>query len=477
MKMNNLTVLDIVEKIKSRQLSCEEITKFYINNIQKFRHKNAVLEVFDDALSRAKEIDKLVASGVELPKLVGVPILIKDNIMYKGKICSSASKILEAYKAEYNATVINRLLDAGVVILGRTNMDEFAMGGSCENSAFGPCRNAHDDTRVSGGSSGGSAVAVALDMCAFALGSDTGGSVRQPASYNGVFGIKPTNSRVSRLGLMAFAGTLDTIGVLGKTAKDCAYVLSIIAGKDNCDVSSSDESVDDYLALTLGNVVGKKIAIIKEVQELVQKTEHADLFQKVLSYCQKHGAIVTETSIKKYTSILPVYYTIAMAEASSNMNRFDGIRYTGTMPGETYMDIVRSSRSNLLGKEVKRRIMIGNFVLSHEHYSSYYLKAKKLASEIKQEFLKILNNNDIILMPTTYGEAFTIGSKVSDPVSMYIEDIFTVTANIIGVPAMSVPIAKGGNDLPLGLQVISKPFGEKEVFNMADFLSRFGGEQ
>ena len=241
-------------------------------------------------------------------------------------------------------------------------------------------------------------------------------------------------------------------------------------------MSSSSEPVDDYLSSILGNIAGKKIAIISEVQELVEKTEHADLFQKVLAYCQKHGACVTTNHVEKYTSILPVYYTIAMAEASSTMNRFDGIRYTGTMAGESFLDIVKRTRSNLLGREVKRRIMIGNFVLSHEHYASYYLKAKQLASEIKQEFLKILNENDLILMPTTYGEAFTIGSKVSDPVSMYIEDIFTVTANILGVPAMSVPIAKGSNGLPLGLQLISRPFGEREIYNMADFLSHFGGE-
>jgi aspartyl-tRNA(Asn)/glutamyl-tRNA(Gln) amidotransferase subunit A len=474
--MKNLSVLEIVEKIKNKEISCEVLTQYYLNNIIKYKHKNAVLEVFDDALSRAREIDKMVASGVELPALVGVPMLIKDNIMYKGKICSSASKILEHYKAEYSATVVEKLLKAGVVILGRTNMDEFAMGGSCENSAFGPCRNAHDDTRVSGGSSGGSAVATALDMCAFALGSDTGGSVRQPASYNGVYGIKPTNSRVSRYGLMAFAGTLDTIGIFTRNAKDNAYILSIIAGSDDKDITSSKEPVDDYLSSVLGDIKGKKIAIVKEVQELVAKTEHADLFQKILSFCQENGAIINEVHVKHYTSILPVYYTIAMAEASSNMNRFDGVRFTSKIGGDKYFDSVKQTRSELLGKEVKRRIMIGNFVLSSEHYSSYYLKAKRLASQLRKEFLNILKDNDLIFMPTTYGEAFTIGSKVSDPVSMYIEDIFTVTANILGVPAMSVPIAKGSTGLPLGLQIISCPFGEKEIYNMADFLSRFGGE-
>jgi len=476
MEMKKLSVLDIVENIKTGDLTCEEITQYYLNNIKKFKHKNAVLEVFDDALTRARELDKLVSNSSELPPLIGVPMLIKDNIMYKGKICSSASKMLENHVAEYNATVIEKLLNAGAIILGRTNMDEFAMGGSCENSAFGACRNAYNDDRVSGGSSGGSAVAVALDMCAFALGSDTGGSIRQPASYNGIYGIKPTNSRVSRYGLMAFAGTLDTIGVFTRSAKDNAYVLSIMAGSDERDETSSKEPVDNYLSLIKCEIAGKRIAIIKEVQELVEKTEHADNFRKVLDYCQKHGASVTETSVKEYVSILPVYYTIAMAEASSNMNRFDGIRFTSSIGNENFMGIVKCTRSQLLGKEVKRRIMIGNFVLSHEHYSTYYLRAKNLANIIRSKFIEILESNDLIFMPTTYGEAFELGSKTSDPVSMYIEDIFTVTANILGVPAMSVPYAKGKNNLPLGLQILSKPFNEKEIYNMADFLTSFGGE-
>ena len=468
--MNNLSVLEIVEKIKSGKLSCEKLTQYYLNNIIKYKHKNAVLEVFDDALERAKEIDQMVASGQSLPALVGVPMLLKDNIMYEGKICSSASKLLENYTAHYSATVVSRLLDAGVVILGRTNMDEFAMGGSCENSAFGPCRNAYNDDRVSGGSSGGSAVAVALDMCAFALGSDTGGSVRQPASYNGIVGIKPTNSRVSRYGLMAFAGTLDTVGVFTRNVKDNAYILSIIAGKDSEDSSSSDVVVDDYLNEIKGSINGKRIAVIRQVQELVEKTEQADTFREILEFCENNGAIVTTAELPDYENVLPVYYTIAPAEASSNMNRFDGIRYAG-LNAETALDIIKGTRSSLLGKEVKRRIMIGNFVLSSGNKSAYYIKAKKVAEKIRKGFLTILENNDLIFMPTTYGEAFEIGSKTSDPVSMYIEDMFTVTANIVGLPAISIPIGTGNNGLPLGFQILSRPFNEKEIYNMADFLT------
>ena len=469
--MKNLTALEIVEKIKNREFTCEDITRYYLMQIEKYKNKNAVLEVFDDAIARAREMDRLVGLGGDLPKLIGVPMLLKDNIMYKGKVCSSASKLLENYIAPFSATVVERLLDAGVVILGRTNMDEFAMGGSCENSAFGPCKNAHDDTRVSGGSSGGSAVAVALDMCAFALGSDTGGSVRQPASYNGIVGLKPTNSRVSRYGLTAFAGTLDTIGVLSKSVKDNAYIMSIMAGKDDKDSSSSSVPVDDYLMQIKDSIAGKKIALIKECQDLVKQTEQYTLFQKIIGFCQKHGAIVTETSLPEYEDILPVYYTIAPAEASSNMNRFDGIRFQNSVNGDCAESITINTRTSLLGKEVKRRIMLGNFVLSSEYYNDYYLKAKGVADKIKSGFRRILEDNDLIFMPTTYGEAFELNSKTSDPVSMYIEDMFTVTANIIGMPAISIPVGKGAYGLPLGLQIVGAPFDESNIYNMADFIT------
>lgn len=468
--MKNLSVIEIVNKIKNKEFTCEQLTSYYINNINKYRDKNAVLEVFDDALTYARQIDKVVASSDDLPPLIGVPVLIKDNIMYKGKICSSASKILEHYKAQYSSTVVEKLLSAGCVIIGRTNMDEFAMGGSCEKSAYGACKNAHDDTRVSGGSSGGSAVAVALDMCGFALGSDTGGSIRQPASYNGIVGIKPTYSRVSRHGLMTLAGTLDTLGVFTRNVKDNAYVLSIIAGHDTRDATSSSEKVDDYLNLIKDSIAGKKIAVIKEVQELVSQTEYAEKYNAVLDFCTSHGAVINECSIEDYKSVLSVYYTICQAEASSNMNRFDGIRFGDRVNADNYMDIVRSTRSELLGAEVKRRVMIGNFVLSSEHYNSYYVKARKIADKLKKQFEKILNYNDVIFMPTTYGEAFEIGSKISDPVSMYIEDMFTVTANIVGVPAISIPFNKGKNNLPIGLQILSSHFNEKEIYNMADYL-------
>lgn len=470
MNLEKLSVSKIVELITSRQVSCVELTQYYLGNIEKNKEKNAVLEVFDDCLARANEIDKRVSLGGELPPLIGVPILIKDNIMYHGKICSSASKILENYRAEYNATVIDKLLDAGVVILGRTNMDEFAMGGSCENSAFGPCKNACDDSRVSGGSSGGSAVAVALDMCAVALGSDTGGSIRQPASYNGIVGIKATYGRVSRYGLMSYASSLDTIGVLGRSVDDVAITLGVIAGKDTHDPTSSAEIVDDYLSYISGSIAGKKIAVIKEVQALVEKTEYAHIYQKILDFCQKHGAIVTETSLPEYEKVLPTYYTIAMAEASSNMGRFDGMRFGGRLGDGSLESVYRETRSRLLGREVKRRIMLGNYILSSAYYDAYYARAINIAKMVREKVTRVLEDNDLIFMPTTYGEAFELGSKTSDPVSMYIEDMFTVPINIVGVPAISIPVGRGVHGLPIGLQILSKHFNEKEIFNMADFI-------
>ena len=477
MYCENKTVLELVDLLKHKKISCRELTEYYLGQIDKYKDKNAVLEVFYDCLDRADECDRIIAQGGELPALIGVPILIKDNILYKGHISASGSKMLEHFVAPYNATIISKLLDAGVVILGRTNMDEFAMGGSCENSAFGPCKNAYDDTKVSGGSSGGSAVSVALDMCAFALGSDTGGSIRQPASFNGVCGLKVTYGRTSRYGLCAFADSLDTVGLFAKDAKDLAYIWSLVAGKDEKDNTSSDTPVDNYLEYIKNAVSDKKIVVIDEVQVLVDKTPYSYIYEKVLNLCEKYGAKIVHKSIPNVEKVLPIYYTIAPAEASSNMGRIDGVKYTSVCgQAENIDDLYCDTRSKLLGKEVKRRIMLGNFVLSSKQYASYYLKAKNLARDISLQMKNILKNCDVIFMPTTYGEAFDIGSKISDPVSMYIEDMFTVGANIVGVPAVSVPIGKGKSGLPIGLQILSSHFNEKEILNMADFILNHRGE-
>ncbi len=477
MGYENLTVLEIVKLLREGTITCRELTEYYLNQIDKYKDKNAVLEVFYDCLDRADECDNLISSGEELPPLIGVPILIKDNILFKGKISSSGSKMLEHFVAPYSATIIEKLIDAGVVILGRTNMDEFAMGGSCENSAFGACKNAYDDSRVSGGSSGGSAVSVALDMCAFSLGSDTGGSIRQPASYNGICGLKVTYGRISRYGLCPFADSLDTVGLFTKDVKDSAYILQIVAGVDSRDNTSSNVDVDNYLSEIKDDVCDKNIAVIDEVQAFIDKTPYKHLYDMVLELCKNNGARIMHKSVPDYGKVLSAYYTIAPAEASSNMGRFDGVKYTSVAgENDSLSSLYQNTRSTLLGREVKRRIILGNFVLSSEQYKDYYVRAKNVANKIKKSFAKIFRDCDVVFMPTTFDEAFKIGSKISDPVSMYIEDMFTVTANIVGIPAMSIPIGKGENGLPIGLQILSSHFNEKEIFNFAQFIENRRGE-
>lgn len=471
MEMKNLTAIQIVEALKNKEFTCEALVKYYLENIEKNAQKNAVLEVFDDAIENAKKIDELIASGRELPALCGVPIIIKDNILYKGKISSCASKFLKGYKAQYTSTVVQKLLDAGVVILGRANMDEFAMGGSCENSAFGPCKNALDDRRVSGGSSGGSAVAVASDMCAFALGSDTGGSIRQPASFNGVVGIKPTYARVSRYGLVAYASSFDQIGPITKSVEDSALVLSIIAGHDEKDETSLSSSVPNYFKNLEGKIAGLKVGVLKETNDLIAKTGYAHIYDGIRTWLESQGASVQEFSVPSFDLCLPTYYTLTTAEATSNLGRFDGVKYTSRAEGVTNLDeLYLNSRSEGFGNEVKRRIMLGNFVLSSGYYDAYYMKAMQVRQGLKNEFKTIFQNCDVVILPTTFGEAFEIGSKTNNPVEMYVEDMFTTLANIIGNPAISIPCGKGKTGLPLGLQIIADNEQEQTLFNFSKYF-------
>ncbi|MCI5497293.1 MAG: aspartyl/glutamyl-tRNA amidotransferase subunit A, partial [Firmicutes bacterium] len=355
--------------------------------------------------------------------------------------------------------------------------DEFAMGGSNENSAFGACKNALDDSCVSGGSSGGSAVAVALDMCSAALGSDTGGSVRQPSSFNGVVGTKPTYGRVSRYGIVAFASSLDQVGPITKTVQDNAYLLNILAGHDENDQTTLSDSVDDYLVGIKNAISGMKIAYCKELLELYKKSNYYDNFVKLVEFLKSNGATVEEVSVPNIDLALPVYYIIAPAEATSNLTRFDGIKYTTRSEDSLDLNsLYVNSRTEGFGDEVKRRIMIGNYVLSSGFYDAYYVKAKKIQKYIVKMFNELFAKYDAMIMPVTYGEAFKIGSKNNDPVTMYLEDIFTVIANISSIPAISVPYSKGENNLPLGIQVLSKRLNEKTIFQIANLIeSDFGG--
>lgn len=472
--ITSLGVLDTIEGLKNGDFTCEECVRAYLPNIKKLWHKNAVLEVFDDAIDRAKEIDKKIASGKASGKLLGVPIIIKDNILYKGKCATSASKFMEGFVAPYSATVTEKLLKEGAVILGRANMDEFAMGGSTEKSAYGACLNAHDDTRVSGGSSGGSAVAVASNMCACALGTDTGGSVRQPSSFNGIVGMKPTYGRVSRYGVMAFASSLDQVGPMTKSVRDNAYLLSILAGEDERDGTTRKEAPCDYLKEMKKVDVSKlKFGYCKELIDMYSKSDESDKFMRALEFFRKSGAEIVEINIPNIDLALPVYYILSPAEATSNMGRFDAIKYgkDECKLGDA-KDICMANRTKLLGKEVRRRIMLGNYVLSSGFYDAYYQKAQKVQRYLSHKFDEAFEKCDILLMPVAYGEAFGLGEKTSDPVTMYLEDIFTVPSNLVGIPSMSVPFEKGRHGMPIGLQILGKKLDEATMYGVAEFVEK-----
>ena len=466
------SVIEIVNDIRAGKQSSEELVKYYFAQMDKYSHKMAVLEKFEDALEKAREIDSRIAKGEKLGRLAGVPILIKNNILYEGKIASCASKFLENYKAQYTATAVQRLLDEDAVIIGRANMDEFAMGSSCENSAYGAGLNAFDDNKVAGGSSGGSAAAVALDMCAAALGSDTGGSIRQPASLNGVVGIKGSYGRVSRYGLVAFGSSLDQIGPITRTVEDAALLMEVMAGEDINDTTCSKEVVGEYTKNLKSEIKGKTIGVVAEINKLLETCEYKANFDKLVKWVEGQGATVKVIDIKGYEISLPIYYIIATAEATSNLGRFDGVKYTRRSPeAKTVGDIYEMSRTEGFGKEVKRRIMLGNFVLSSGYYDAYYVKAKKIQQALTREFAKAFEQVDAIIMPTTFGEAFEVNSK-QDPTAMYAEDMFTIISNLVGVPTINIPYSTGKSGLPLGMQVFGKKFDEQTVFDIASYIHK-----
>lgn len=466
-----LGVLESLELIKNKKITSEELTKAYLSQIEKTNYKNAILEVFSDCLEQAKRIDKKIANNEPIGKLAGLPIVIKDNMLYKGKKATCASKFLENFVSPYTATAVQKLLDNDAIIIGRANMDEFAMGGSNENSAYGVCKNALDDERVAGGSSGGSAVAVACNMCVAALGTDTGGSVRQPSAFNGVVGAKPTYGRISRFGIVAFASSLDQVGPITKNVKDNAYLLEIFAGEDLNDQTTKREPIDNYSENLLKPIKGMTIGYCKQLIDKYKQSENYVKFEKVIQFLQDNGVTIKEVDIPKIELALPTYYIIAPAEATSNLGRFDGVKYTERK--STSNDITNlyiESRTNGFGDEVKRRIMLGNYVLSSGYFDAYYVKAKKVQQYVANSVNKAFETCDALIMPVAYGEAFKIGEKTNDPVSMYLEDLFTVIANIAGIPAMSIPYAKGKNNLPLGLQILAKSLNEKTMYQVASFI-------
>jgi len=469
MEIKDYGVIELADKIAKKELTSKEVVQYFIGRMEQGKKYNAVLEIFYDALVKAEQIDKRIANGEKVGRLAGVPIVIKDNILYEGKIASCASKFLENHVAQYTSTVVNKLLGEGAVIIGRTNMDEFAMGGSTENSAFGVCHNAVDFECVPGGSSGGSAVSVAGGFAPCALGSDTGGSVRQPSSYNGVVGMKPTFGRVSRYGVVAFASSLDQVGPITKNVKDNALLLNILAGHDENDETSLTEEVDDYIKNMTGSIQGLKVGVCKQVKSMMKNNS---VFENIEKWVQSQGATITEIEIPNIELCLPAYYIIAPAEATSNLGRFDGIKYSKRSEKAKNVDeIYVKSRSEGFGKEVQRRIMLGNFVLSSGFYDAYYNKAKKLQQKIRKEFLKAFEDCDVLLIPTTMGEAYKLGA-ITNPVEMYMEDIFTIPISISGIPAMSIPCGKGPNNRPLGVQVCAKHLNESAIYNFADYFEQ-----
>ncbi len=464
------TISEMTEGLLRGETSARAQTQSALDAAEKLNDKlNAFLEINRaEALRQADSIDERIKSGSTTTLLAGVPIAIKDNICVRGMQTSCGSRILGPYKPPYNATAIERLFDAGAVVIGKTNCDEFAMGSSNENSAFGPVKNPWDPSRVPGGSSGGSAAAVAAGIVPVALGSDTGGSVRQPASLCGVIGVKPTYGRVSRYGLVAFGSSLDQIGVFAQTARDAAAVLQVIAGRDPHDATTADVSVPNYIGETEKNVKGLRLGVSRTLLGEGLSEEVRAAIEKAIEAYQDLGAEIVDVDLPHAKYAIAVYYIIATAEASSNLARYDGVRY-GFRAEEApaLRDMYRKTRDEGFGPEVKRRIMLGTYVLSAGYYDAYYLKAQKVRMLIRNDFTAAFAKCDAVLTPTAPTPAFRFGEKVDDPLAMYLNDIYTVTANLAGIPGISVPCGLSKESLPIGMQLLGPYWSEGLLFRLA----------
>ena len=470
MDIINLTVSELKEKIKNKELTSEEITKAYIDRINEKEKdvKAFVTTLCDEALEQAKEIDKKRESGEIKSELAGIPIGIKDNICTKGIKTTCSSRMLEDFVSPYNATVTEKVLSEGLIDLGKMNMDEFAMGASTEYSYFKKTSNPWNLNTVPGGSSGGSAAAVAANLVPWALGSDTGGSIRQPASFCGVVGLKPTYGLVSRYGLVAFASSLDQIGPITKDVTDAAMLLNIIAGHDEKDSTSYDIEKKDYTKALKNDVKGLKIGVPKEFFAEGINSEVKEKLEEAIETYKKLGATVEEISLDIAKYSLATYYIIACAEASSNLGRFDGIRYGHRTEHFTNLkELYRNSRSEGFGPEVKRRIILGTYVLSSGYYDAYYKKAQQVRTLVKKEFAKAFEKYDVLLTPTSPTVAFEIGTRSNNPLEMYLADICTVSVNIAGLPGISVPCGVDSKQMPIGMQLIGNRFAEETILNAA----------
>ena len=470
MELFEYTVHELIEKLEKQEITSEELVRSYYDRIKEKEDKikGYVTLLEEDAINQAKKIDERRKNGEKLGKFAGIPMAIKDNICTKGIKTTCSSRMLENFVSPYDATIIEKLKQEDIIFLGKTNMDEFAMGSSTENSAFFVTHNPWDLNTVPGGSSGGSAAVVAADMTPWALGSDTGGSIRQPASLCGIVGLKPTYGLVSRYGLVAYGSSLDQIGPLVKDVEDAALLLNLLAGHDPKDSTSAPIEKKDYTLSLVNDVKGLKIALPKEY---IGEGINPEVRKAILEVAEKYrslGAEVEECSVDIGEKAIADYYIISCAEASSNLGRFDGIRYGyRTENYENLKDIYRNSRSEGFGDEVKARIILGTYVLSSGYYDAYYKKAQKLRTIIKNEFNKVFEKYDLVLMPTSPCTAFKIVEKVDNPIEMYLADLCTVPVNIASLPGISVPCALDEKGLPIGFQLVGKQFDEETILRAA----------
>ena len=461
----DLKLFELVEKIKKKEISSKEVTKAFIDRSQKSKKLNSyITENFENALQKAKQFDEKPDFNKKLP---GVPLAVKDLFCTKNIRTTAGSKILENFIPTYESTVTQNILNEGGIIIGKLNCDEFAMGSSNETSFFGNVQNPISENLVPGGSSGGSSSALAAKLTPATIGTDTGGSIRQPASFTGTVGLKPTYGSCSRYGIVAFASSLDQAGPMTQNVKDCALMLEVISSYDNKDSTSVDFKRGQYLKDLNENIKGKKIGIPKQYRVDGMPKEIDELWKKGMKIIENNGGEIIEINLPNTNYALPTYYIVAPAEASSNLARYDGVKYGFRSKGENLIDMYEKTRSEGFGDEVKRRIMIGTYVLSSGYYDAYYLKAQKVRRLIKNDFDEAYKKVDAILTPSTPSSAFKIGEKTNDPVSMYLNDIFTVPINLAGLPAISIPAGHDKSGYPLGLQVIGKAFDEQNILNIA----------
>jgi len=475
MSFTQLTAAEIVRKIHAKEFTAEAVTMAYLDRIRLLDLQiHAFNEVFADrALEQAKAVDARLARGETVGPLAGVPVAVKDNLLIRGEHCTCSSKILQNFVATYDATVIQKLREAGAVFIGHTNLDEFAMGSSTENSALQVTRNPWDLTRIPGGSSGGSAAAVAARMAPLALGSDTGGSIRQPAALCSVLGFKPTYGRVSRFGLIAFASSLDQIGPFATNAEDGALLLRVIAGHDEQDSTVVHRPVPDYNVSIQKDVKGLRVGLPKEYFIDGMDKEVDAAVRQAVKELEGLGVTVKEISLPHTEACLAVYYILAPSEASANLSRFDGVRYGYRTPSSNnLLELYEKSRGEGFGPEVKRRIMLGTYALSAGYYDAYYAKAQKVRTLIKQDFDKVFEQVDVIVTPTSPTPAFKIGEKTADPLQMYLSDIFTISCNLAGLPGLSIPCGFTQAKLPVGLQFLGRPFEEEILLRLAHHFER-----